>query len=180
MTVVNRQYFAAVGVGWNIGATLIWHPSLVASRMSLWRSKRRYDASRRFSEQADDALYALALLQSNGAVTKRRTAELRRNLEEGKEVLRTLRDALRSPEQADNYTYSLVRELREHYGDIDKYAIDRLNRYLELLDAAKGDLAYRNELDEVVEALELVEELSAQTSERDAEQIRDYVAHSNR
>ena len=147
--------------------------------MSLWRSKRRYETGRHFSDQADDALYALALLQSNGSVTKVRADELRDNLEDGEAVLRTLRDALEHPEESDNYAYTLARQLREHYGDIDKYAIDRLNRHLNLLEKTKDDLKYRDDLDEVVEALELVEELATRTTDQDAEQLRDYVAHSN-
>lgn len=147
--------------------------------MSLWRSKRRYDTGRRISDQADDALYALALLQSNGSVTKIRASELRDNLEEGKTVLQTLRDALEHPEEADNYAYTLARQLREHYGDIDKYAIERLNRHLDLLSRTKEDLEYRDDLDEVVEVLELVEELATRTTTQDAEHLRDYVAHSD-
>lgn len=148
--------------------------------MSLWRSKRRYDTSRRFSERADNALYALALLQSDGSVTKTRKQELRENLEQGETVLRTLRDALQNPEEADSYTYNFARQLREHYGEIDKYAIERLNRYLELLNQTRSELSYQSDLEEVVEVLELVEEIAAQTSEQDAEQLRDYVAQSNR
>jgi len=147
--------------------------------MSLWRSKRRYDTGRRISDQADDALYALALLQSNGFVTKTRADELRDNLEDGKAVLRTLRDALEHPEESDNYAYTLARQLREHYGDIDKYAIERLNRHLDLLGRAKDDLEYRDDLDEVVKVLELVEEMATRTIDQDAEQLRDYVAHSD-
>ncbi|MDH5020338.1 hypothetical protein [Halobacterium rubrum] len=147
--------------------------------MSLWRSKRRYDTGRRFSEQADDALYALALLQSDGTVTKTRTSELREDLEEGEAVFRALRDALQHPEKADSYTYALARQLREHYGEIDKYAIERLNRHLELLDKAGADLTYYSGLEDVIEALELIEELAEQTTEQDAEQLRDYVATSD-
>lgn len=147
--------------------------------MSLWRSKRRYETGRHISDQADNALYALALLQSNGSVTKTRTGELRDNLEDGETALRTLRDALENPEESDNYTYTLASQLREHYGDINKYAIERLNRFLSLLERAKGDLVYYDDIDEVVEALELVEELATKTTEQDAEQLRDYVAHSN-
>jgi uncharacterized protein (DUF2267 family) len=147
--------------------------------MSLWRSKRRYETGRRISDQADDALYALALLQSNGSVTRTRADELRDNLEDGKAVLRTLRDALEHPEEADNYAYTLARRVREHYGDIDKYAINRLNRYLDLLGRTKDDLEYRGDLDEVVEVLELVEELATRTTDQDAEQLRDYVAYSD-
>lgn len=147
--------------------------------MSLWRSKRRYETGRQISDQADDALYALALLQSDGFVTKKRAEELRDNLEEGKAVLRTLRDALEHPEKADNYAYTLARRSREHYGDIDKYAVDRLNRYLQLLGQAKEDLEYREDLNEVVTLLEFVEELATRTTEQDAEQLRDYVAYSD-
>jgi hypothetical protein len=147
--------------------------------MSLWRSKRRYETGRQISNQADNALYALALLQSDGSVTKTRTDELRDNLEDGEAALRTLRDALENPEESDNYTHSLASQLREHYGDINKYAIERLNRLLSLLERAKKDLVYYDDIDEVVEALELVEELATKTTERDAEQLRDYVAHSN-
>jgi uncharacterized membrane protein YccC len=147
--------------------------------MSLWRSKRRYDTGRRISEQADDTLYALALLQSNGSVTNTRANELRDNLESGKTVLRTLRDALVNPEDADNYAYTLARQLREHHGDINKYAIERLNRHLDLLSRTKDDLDYRSDLDEVVEVLELIEELATRTTDQNAEQLRDYVAHSN-
>ena len=145
--------------------------------MSLWRSKRRYDTGRRISGQADDALYALALLQSDGSVTKTRTNELHNNLEDGKAVLRTLRDALEYPEESDNYAYTLARQLREHYGDINKYSIERLDRHLNLLGRAKDDLEYHDDLDEVVEVLELVEELATRTTDQDAEQLRDYVAH---
>ena len=147
--------------------------------MSLWRSKRRYEAGRQISDQADDALYALALLQSNGSVTKTRADELRDNLEEGEVVLRTLRDALQHPEESDNYTYTLARQLREHYGDIDKYAIERLNRHLSLLERTKDELVYHKDLDEVKESLELVEELATRTTDQDAEQLRDYVAQSD-
>ena len=147
--------------------------------MSLWRSKRRYERGRHISDQADDALYALALLQSNGFVTKTRADELRENLEAGRTVLRTLCDALEHPEEADNYAYTLARRLREHYGDIDKYAIDRLNRYSDLLGRTKDHLEYRDDLDEVVEALELIEELTTRTTDQHAEQLRDYVAYSD-
>lgn len=147
--------------------------------MSLWRSKRRYDTGRRFSEQADNALYALALLQRDGSVTKTRTSELRENLEDGEAALRTIRDALQNPEEADGYTYALARQLREHYGEIDKYAVERLNRYLDLLGRAESDLEYQSGLGEVIEALELIEELAEQTTEQDADQLRDYVATSD-
>jgi hypothetical protein len=69
--------------------------------------------------------------------------------------------------------------LREHYGDINKYAIERLNRYLDLLGETKEDLEYRENLTEVIETLELVEELATRTTDQDAEQLRDYVAHSD-
>lgn len=141
--------------------------------MSLWRSKRRYDTGRRISDQADDALYALALLQSNGSVTKTRADELRDNLEDGEAVIRTLLDALEHPEKSDNYAYTLARQLREHYGDIDKYAVERLKRHLDLLGRTKDDLEYRDDLDEVIEVLELVEELATRTTDQDAEQLRD-------
>ncbi|MFC7142866.1 hypothetical protein ACFQMA_23935 [Halosimplex aquaticum] len=147
--------------------------------MSLWRSKRRYETGRHISDQADDALYALALLQSDGSVTRTRADELRDNLEAGKAVLRTLRDALEHPEKSDNFAYTLARQLREHYGDINKYAIERLNRHLDLLGETKEDLEYRENLTEVIETLELVEELATRTTDQDAEQLRDYVAHSD-
>jgi len=147
--------------------------------MSLWRSKRRYETGRHISHQADDALYALALLQNDGSVTKTRADELRDNLEDGKAVLRTLRDALEHPEESDNYAYTLARQLREHYGDIDKYAIDRLNGHLNLLGKTKDALEYRDDLDEVVEVLELIEELATRTTDQDAKQLRGYVAYPN-
>lgn len=147
--------------------------------MSLWRSKRRYDTSRRFSEQADDALYALALLQSVGSVTETRTDELRDNLAEGIALFETLRDALESPEEVDTYTFTLAREFRKRYGDLDNHAIDRLDRYVSLLERTEADLTYRGDLDDVVEALEIVEELAGQTTERDAKRMKDYVAKSD-
>ncbi|RRJ28717.1 hypothetical protein [Halocatena pleomorpha] len=83
------------------------------------------------------------------------------------------------PEEADNHVYTLARRVREHYGDIDKYAINRLSRHLNILGRTKDDLEYRDDLDEVVEVLELVEELAKRTTDMDAEQLRDYVAHSD-
>lgn len=147
--------------------------------MSLWRSKRRYDTSRRLSEQADDALYALALLQSDQSDIRTRASELRDKLEAGKAVLITLRDALENPEQSDSYTYSVAQQVREHYGDIDKYAIERMNRHIRAIEAIAEDFTIDSRLTDVIEMLEVVEEVAVQTTDREAKQMRNYVANSD-
>lgn len=134
--------------------------------MNLWRSKRRYDTGRRFTDQADDALHALALLQSDDTVTKNRASELREKLAHGKTVLKTLRNALQHPEEADSYTYSVGRQLQDHYGDIDPCTINRLSLYLNRLDTAEATLSYHPGLNAVATALEIVEEITTKTTEQ--------------
>lgn len=147
--------------------------------MTLWRSKRRYERGRRLSEQADDALYALALLQTDEPITKTRISEVREELRQGRDVLNTIRDALANPEEVDSYTYIVARRLREHYGEINIHAIQRLDRALEILETAESELAYQAGLDDVVEMLETLEHIAAQTSDQEAERMRSHVAHSD-
>lgn len=147
--------------------------------MSLWRSKRRYDTGRRIGEQADEALYALALLQTDQAVTKNRPEEIREKLGQGEEILKTLRAALMNPEEVDSYTYTVARRLRENYGEIDEYAIQRLNRYIQVMREARNDISYYSGLEEVGEMLEIIEDIAERTSEREVERMRRNVAHSD-
>lgn len=139
--------------------------------MSLWRSKRRQDVSRRFGEQADEALYALALLQSDGAVSQIRAEELRENLTTGRSVLKQLRQALETPETADSYEYTIARSLCNYYGDLPKYVLERLDRHIDSLDRAIETLEYQEELEDVSAVFEVIEEQATETTDRDIDQI---------
>jgi len=142
--------------------------------MSLWKSKRRYEANRRFGSKADEAILAITVLKNDdigGNLIEDEDAFCEK-LGEGKEVLRDLRDALKHPEQADDYQVVIAEELRSDWGKIESDAVERLELYLAHLERASNELEYFENLHDVRRTFERIEDFTSQTAERNADRFR--------
>lgn len=143
--------------------------------MSVWRRKRRYEENRRFSERADAALLAIGILRNtaNGIKSSRTDEDLRQKLREGRELLEEMRQALRSPEKVDDYTYALAHELCEYWTIVPKDASERLADDIDTLEDVEETLIAVPELEYAEETLDDVEKIAGRISEEEAEQMRD-------
>jgi len=86
--------------------------------MSKWRAKRQYEANRRFGERADDALVAISVLKarSEGIDLDRDDEELRAKLEDGHNLLITVRDALDDESGLDPFELAVAENIAEQRG----------------------------------------------------------------
>lgn len=143
--------------------------------MSVWRRKRRYEENRRFSERADAALLAVGILRNtaDGIESSRSDEDLRQKLREGRELLEEMRQALRSPEQADDYAYALAHELCDHWTIVPEDAAERLADDIDTLEDVEETLVAVPELEHAKETLDDIEKIAGRISEEEAEQMRD-------
>lgn len=142
--------------------------------MSVWRRKRRYEENRRFSERADAALLAIGILRNSadGIQLSRSDEDIQQKLEEGRELLKEMRQALRAPEQVDDYTFALAHNLCDSWKIIPEDASERLAKDIETLQNAKEALVAVPGLEQTEETLADIEEIAGRISEAEAQQMR--------
>jgi hypothetical protein len=147
--------------------------------MSLWRAKRRHEANRRFSERADRALLAIALLQAETELASAPydEADVRTMLSEGRQLLSELEQALETPASVDDYHYNLAQDLVEQWKKHPEDVVDRLRNERSTLEEVERQLTVTEDIEDVEETLETVETLASQTSEAESRRIRSHLAN---
>jgi hypothetical protein len=142
--------------------------------MSIWRTKRRYEENRRFSERANSALLATGMLinREEGLSLTMDSEEIATNLQNGQELLQDLRKALLEPETADDYTFALAQNLCDHWRTVPKNAAGRLSEAISALQKAEEDTSHVEGLEQAQRVLEDIEKIAGTTSESEARQLR--------
>ncbi len=142
--------------------------------MSLWRAKRKYEANQDLNEAADDALLAIAILQSDsdefGVYTSQ---EVKENLEDGCEILQGVHDALEKPNEVSSYYLALADHLRTTGR---KQTAKQFSRDLETATTAlvesSESLQWNSGLNKAKQLLQRVEEFTSETSKRNVDNLR--------
>ena len=147
--------------------------------MSLWRAKRRQTINRRFRERADDALFAIHILQaeSEGLPLEQSTEELRHQLTDGAELLHELSRACESPANANDYHYALAQALMNRWEVLQERASERLRMDAHALERAADELAYSEPLESAQQTLDAIESISSQAFEQEEAQLRRHFAN---
>lgn len=142
--------------------------------MSIWRTKRRYEENRRFSERANSALLAIGMLinREEGLNLSIDHEEMASNLQEGQELLQDLREALLEPETADDYTFALAQNLCDHWRIVPEDAAGRLSEAIALMQKAEDEMTMVRGLEQAQEVLEDIEKIAGTTSKSEARQLR--------
>lgn len=142
--------------------------------MSIWRTKRRYEESRRFNERADSALLAISILknEAEGVSASHTDTDLRSQLQVGQELIEDLAEALENPELADDYTYALAHKLCDTWRMVPEDVVGKLKEEAAILERTTRKLQIVGGLDEVEDTLEDIDEIAAKTSKSEAERLR--------
>lgn len=142
--------------------------------MSIWRTKRRYEESRRFNERADAALLAISILrnEAEGVSTAHTDSDLKSQLTVGQELIEDLAEALANPERADDYTYALAHKLCDTWRMVPEDVVDKLEEEAVILNRTRQTLQPAGGLDDVEATLEDIDEIAAKTSQSEAERLR--------
>ncbi|WP_348609707.1 hypothetical protein [Halobaculum rarum] len=146
--------------------------------MSLWRAKRKYEANQGLNETADDALLAIAILQSEsdefGVYTSQ---EVEENLKDGCEILQGIHDAIENPNEVSSYYLALADHLRTTGR---KQTTNQFSRDLETATTALAEssesLRWESGLNKAKQLLQRVEEFTSETSKRNVDHMRGNLA----
>lgn len=146
--------------------------------MSLWRAKRKYEANQGLNETADDALLAIAILKNESDTFGMYTSqEVRENLEDGRETLQEIRDALDNPNEVSSYYLALADHLRTTGR---KQTPKQFSRELETATTALAEssesLRWESGLNKAKQLLQRVEEFTSETSKRNVDHMRGNLA----
>lgn len=150
--------------------------------MSKWRAKRRYEANRRFGERADDALVAVSILEARdeGIELDREDEELREKLQDGRDLLMTVRDALDGESRLDPFELAVVENVAEERGDATRRLVDSLNAAATELADASDNLRYHDGLQDARAWLEDISTVATQTSRTTVDRMRGNIADEPR
>ncbi|MFC7079430.1 hypothetical protein [Halorussus caseinilyticus] len=146
--------------------------------MSKWRAKRRYEANRRFGERADDALVAISVLKarSEGIELGRDDEELRAKLEDGRDLLITVRDALADESGLDPFELAVAENIAEQRRGSTRRMIENLDAAAAELATASDDLEFYRGLQDAKNWLEAISGVATKTSQATVDQMRGKVA----
>jgi hypothetical protein len=150
--------------------------------MSKWRAKRRYEANRRFGERADDALVAISVLEarSEGIELGRDDEELRAKLEDGQDLLTTVRDALDGESRLDPFELAVAENVAEQRRGSTRRMIEDLDAAAAELAAASDDLEFYHGLQDAKNWLEAISAVATKTSQATVDRMRGNVADGTR
>jgi len=150
--------------------------------MSKWRAKRRYEANRRFGERADNALVAISALKarSEGIDLNRDDNELRAKLEDGHDLLTTVRDALNGESGLNPFELAVAKNIAEQRGGSTRLLIEDLDAAAAELTAASNDIEFHGGLEDAKEWLETISSVATKTSQATVNRMRGSVANSTR
>jgi hypothetical protein len=150
--------------------------------MSKWRAKRRYEANRRFGERADDALVAISVLEarSEGIELGRDDEELRAKLEDGQDLLTTVRDALDGESRLDPFELAVAENVAEQRRGSTRRMIEDLDAAAAELAAASDDLEFYRGLQDAKNWLEAISAVATKTSQATVDRMRGNVADGTR
>lgn len=143
--------------------------------MGLWRSKRRYEENRRFSERASSALLAIGILENSeeGLNTSFSDDELREYLTTGVELLDDIKTGLEEPTTVDDYTLALAQHLSHNRKVPREDLADELDRHIEILQDARETLEPPSRINRAVQTIEEIEEIAGRVTEQEAAELRD-------
>ena len=150
--------------------------------MSLWRAKRKYEANQGLNETADDALLAVALLRNNGGeFGVYAQEEVKENLRDGAEILRSIDKANEEPNQVSSYFLALADHLRTSGRKQTTTQFNRdLTSAITALSGSSEDLRWNSGLNKAESLLRQVEEFTSETSKRNADHMRGHLAGRSR
>jgi hypothetical protein len=150
--------------------------------MSKWRAKRRYEANRRFGERADDALVAISVLEarSEGIELGRDDEELRAKLEDGQDLLTTVRDALDGESRLDPFELAVAENVAEQRRGSTRRMIEDLDAAAAELAPASDDLEFYRGLQDAKNWLEAISAVATKTSQATVDRMRGNVADGTR
>lgn len=146
--------------------------------MSKWRAKRRYEANRRFGERADDALVAISVLKarSEGIELGRGDEELRAKLEDGRNLLITVRDALGGQPGLDSFELAVAENVAEQRRGSTRRMVEDLDAAAGELATASDDLEFYRGLQDAKDWLEAISKVATKTSQATVDRMRGKVA----
>lgn len=146
--------------------------------MSKWRAKRRYEANRRFGERADDALVAISVLKarSEGIELGRGDEELRAKLEDGRNLLITVRDALSGQPGLDPFELAVAENVAEQRRGSTRRMVEDLDAAAGELATASDDLEFYRGLQDAKDWLEAISKVATKTSQATVDRMRGKVA----
>lgn len=146
--------------------------------MSKWRAKRRYEANRRFGERADDALVAISVLKarSEGIELGRGDEELRAKLEDGRNLLITVRDALGGQPGLDPFELAVAENVAEQRRGSTRRMVEDLDAAAGELATASDDLEFYRGLQDAKDWLEAISKVATKTSQATVDRMRGKVA----
>lgn len=146
--------------------------------MSKWRAKRRYEANRRFGERADDALVAISVLKarSEGIELGRSDEELRAKLEDGQNLLMTVRDALDGQPGLDPFELAVAENVAEQRRGSTRRMVEDLDAAAGELATASDDLEFYRGLQDAKDWLEAISKVATKTSQATVDRMRGKVA----
>lgn len=148
--------------------------------MSKWRAKRRYQATRRFGERADDALVALSVLQARaeGIELDRTDDELREKLATGRDLLLTVRAVLDedSVEGVSPFEVAVARNVADERQSATRRLVGKLDNAAAELETARKRLQFNDELQEAQAWLQNISDVASRTSQDAVDQLRGNVA----
>lgn len=146
--------------------------------MSKWRAKRRYEANRRFGERADDALVAISVLKarSEGIELGRGDEELRAKLEDGQNLLITVRDALDGEPGLDPFELAVAENVAEQRRGSTRRMIENLDAAAVELATASDNLEFYRGLQDAKNWLEAISTVATKTSQATVDRMRGKVA----
>ncbi|WP_423743112.1 hypothetical protein V5735_00155 (plasmid) [Haladaptatus sp. SPP-AMP-3] len=147
--------------------------------MSKWRAKRRYEANRRFGERADDALVAISVLKarSEGIELGRDDEELRAKLEDGQDLLTTVRDALDGESGLDPFELAVAENVSEQQRGSTRRMIENLDAAAAELAAASDGMEFHRGLQDAKNWLEAISTVATKTSQATVDRMRGNVAN---
>ena len=150
--------------------------------MTRWRAKRRYEANRRFGERADEALVAISILKAerDGIDLEQSDEEVRAKLESGRQLLERIRDALDEDPAADPYELAIAERLQENSLSARSRLVSDFDDLIDVVEAAKEDLGYREGLEEVRDKLQEISETANRTSRDSINRMRGTLADGTR
>lgn len=142
--------------------------------MSIWQSKRRYEESRRFNERADNALLAIGMLknEADGLDVSYDSDEIRSYLNEGKQLLVQLSEALENPEKVDNYTFTLAHDLCDRRREVAGDIIHKLQEEADILEQTAEELCVTEGLSDVESTLSDINRIATETSQTESKRFR--------
>jgi len=150
--------------------------------MSLWRAKRKHEANQGLNETADDALLAIAILQSNnedfGVYTPQEASD---KLKAGCEILQGISNAVENPDEVSSYYLALAEHLRTTgRKQTTRQFNQELESAIDALSEASESLQWNSQLNTAKNLLQRIEEFTSETSKRNVENMRDNLARGAR